>query len=99
MRALVIMLLAACSNDVEPRVIPGGGIGGGDIDGEINVYVVGQDDAPVSGAIVEIEGEQQTTDAKGLVVFTDVEGPQTIAVKATGYRSEVWVGANGANVT
>ncbi|HEY5920872.1 MAG TPA: carboxypeptidase-like regulatory domain-containing protein [Kofleriaceae bacterium] len=99
MRALVIVALAACSNDVDPRVIPGGGVGDGEIDGEVNVHVIDDDDAPIAGATVEVNGQQETTDSKGLVVFSDVEGAQTIAVKASGYRSEVWVGANGANVT
>jgi hypothetical protein len=99
MRALVILALAACSNDVDPRVIPGGGVGDGEIDGEVNVSIVDEDDAPITGATVEVGGKQQTTDAKGVAVFSDVEGEQTIAVKASGYRSAVWVGANGANVT
>ena len=99
MRALVILALAACSNDVDPRVIPGGGVGDGEIDGEVNVHVIDDSDDPIAGATVEVNGKQETTDSKGLAVFSGVEGAQTIAVKATGYRSEVWVGANGANVT
>lgn len=100
MRVLLILALVACSNDVDPRVIPGGGVGDGEIDGEVNVYVIDEStDEPISGATVEVAGDEQTTDAEGLVVFADVEGEQTIAVKASGYRSAVWVGANGANVT
>jgi hypothetical protein len=99
MRVFVILALAACSNDVDPRVIPGGGIGDGEIDGEVNVSVVDEADVAIAGALVEVGGKQQTTDSKGLVVFSDVEGEQTIAVKANGFRSAVWVGANGANVT
>jgi hypothetical protein len=100
MRALLILALAGCSNDVDPRVISGGGIGDGEIDGEVNVYVIdAASEAGIAGATVEVGGTQQTTDATGLVTFKDVDGPQTIAVKATSYRSTVWVGANGANVT
>lgn len=102
MRALLIGLgcLFACSNDVDPEIIPGGGIGGGEIDGEVNVFVLdGQTDAPIAGATVAIGDTEKQTDAKGLVTFTDVEGKQTIAVKADGYRSQVMVGANGANIT
>jgi hypothetical protein len=99
MRGLVLLAVAACSNDVDPHVIPGGGVGDGEIDGEVNVFVVDHDDAPVAGATVEIGGAHKTTDAKGLVTFPDVEGAQTIAVKAAGFRSAVWVGANGANIT
>lgn len=100
MRVLLILALAACSNDVDPRVITGGGVGDGEIDGEVNVFIIDENgDAPISGATVDVGGEEKTTDADGLVVFSGVEGAQTIAVKASGYRSQVWVGANGANVT
>ena len=105
MRLLLILALVACSNDVDPEVIEGGGVGYGEIDGEVNVHVVDQSDNPISGATVQVypadggELHEKTTDAKGLVVVSGVEGAQTIVVKATGYRSAVWVGANGANVT
>lgn len=100
MRALLLLALTACSNDVDPRVIPGGGVGDGDIDGEVNVYVIdASTELPIASATVEVAGEQLTTDATGLAVFKDVDGPQTIAVKAATYRSTVWVGVNGANVT
>jgi hypothetical protein len=106
MRALMMVVLGAaglalgCSNDVDPRVIAGGGVGDGDIDGEVNVYVINsRTDEAIAGAKVAIGETEKTTDAKGLVVFSDVEGPQTIAVLAEGYRSGVWVDVNGANVT
>ena len=90
----------ACSNDVDPRVIPGGGVSDGEIDGEVNVAVIDSDtDAPIIGATVEIGGTQKTTDTKGFVTFSDVEGEQDIAVKAEGYRSAMWLDVNGANVT
>jgi hypothetical protein len=92
--------LAACSNDVDPRVIAGGGVGDGEIDGEVNVYVIdSRTDAPIAGATVSIGETNKTTDAKGLVTFSDVEGEQTIAAKASNYRSTVWVHVNGANIT
>lgn len=93
------VLIFGCSNDVDPRVIPGGGIGDGEIDGELNVYIVDADDVGIAGAEVEVGAKKGTTDSKGLVTFSEIEGKQTIAVKATGFRSTVWVGANGANVT
>ncbi len=93
-------LALGCSNDVDPRVIAGGGVGDGDIDGEVNVYVVNsRTDEPIAGAKVAIGETEKTSDAKGLVVFSDVEGAQTIAALAEGYRSTVWVDVNGANVT
>src|SRR5947199_5218060 len=79
---------APTGNHPPPRVIAGGGIGDGAIDGVVNLYVI--DDAtrmPVSGATVRVGGMDGTTDATGLFVATSVEGPQTISVKATGYRS------------
>lgn len=75
-------------------------MGDGDIDGEVNVYIIdSRTDAAVAGATVAIGETEKKTDAKGLVVFPDVAGAQTIAVKAEGYRSTVWVKVNGANVT
>jgi hypothetical protein len=91
---------AYTGNMPPPRVIPGGGIGDGAIDGVVNLYVI--DDAtrsPISGATVRVGGIDGTTDATGLFVATGVAGPQNIAVKATGYRSELWIAANGANCT
>ena len=91
---------AATGNHPAPRVIAGGGIGDGAIDGVVNLYVI--DDAtrlPISGATVRVGGIDGTTDATGLFVANDVEGPQTISIKATGYRSELWIAANGANCT
>ena len=94
-------LLVACGggNDVDPRVIPGGGLGDGAIDGEVNIYVVDHDDAPIADATVQVGSTEAVTDDDGLVVFTDVSGPQTVVVKAQGYRSVVWDRANAANMT
>lgn len=110
---ILVALLVGCGNDVgmepdgnpapmpvEPRVIAGGGIGDGPIDGVVNLYVI--DDAtrtPVANAQVRVGTLDGVTDATGLFVADGVTGPQTITAKANGYRAEVWVGANGANVT
>jgi hypothetical protein len=106
MRGLVIGLglglsvLGACSNDVDPRVIPGGGIGDGEIDGEVNVSVIDiYSEEPIAGAKVTIGESEKSTSAKGFATFSDLEGRQTITVSMNGYRNAVWVGANGANVT
>jgi hypothetical protein len=90
----------AAGNHPPARVIAGGGIGDGAIDGVVNVYVI--DDAtraPVVGAAVTVGSTTGQTDAHGLFVAPGVHGAQTIAVKAVSYRSELWIGANGANVT
>ena len=91
---------AACGNSPDPRLIKGGGVGDGAIDGLVNVYVIDSDSyAPLVDATVEIDGRAQQTDDTGLVIFQDVSGPQTVAVKAAGYRGAVWQDANGANLT
>ena len=111
--SVLLALLVGCGNDVgmevdanpepvpvEPRVIAGGGIGDGPIAGVVNLYVI--DDVtrrPVSSATVRVGTVDGVTDATGLFVARGIDGPQTIVAKANGYRSEVWVGANGANVT
>jgi hypothetical protein len=109
--SLLAVSICACGNDEgtdddsngnhpPPRIIAGGGIGDGPIDGVVNLYVI--DDAtraPIPGASVRVGTLDGTTDAAGLVVAEGVVGPQTVAVKAGAYRSDVWVGANGANMT
>lgn len=102
MRSLVICcVLAACGgNDVDPRIIPGGGVGSGEIDGEINVHVIDSDTrAPIANATVAVGSKEDTTDETGLVVVSDIDGRQTVSVKASGYTSVVWADVNGANVT
>lgn len=101
---ITVAILGGCGDDgdekVPPRIIEGGGIGDGPIDGVANIYVI--DDAtrePVAGAKVLIGTLQGETDATGLFIAEDVKGPQTIAVKAGSFRSEMWIGANGANMT
>lgn len=87
-------------NRPAPRVIPGGGIGDGAIDGVVNLYVI--DDAtrePISGAEVRVGEVAGETGADGLFVADGVVGPQDIVVKVAGHRKELWVGANGANIT
>ncbi len=87
-------------NDVEPRVIPGGGIGDPGIDGEVNVYVIDDDtDEPIEGAEVHVGDASGETDADGLFVMGGVSGPQTITVIADDYTAATWFGADGANVT
>jgi hypothetical protein len=91
---------APSGNHPPPRVIAGGGIGDGAIDGVVNLYVI--DDrtrAPIPGATVRIGATDGVTDATGLFVADGAVGPQTVIAKATGYRSELWIGANGANLT
>jgi len=93
-------LLAACGgNDVDPRTIPGGGIGDGEIDGELNVTIVDQEDNPIADATVQVGDAEKTTNAEGRVTFDGVSGRQDVVVSAADFRNVVWVGVNGANVT
>src|SRR5687767_10528340 len=79
---------APAGNFPDPRVIAGGGIGDGPIDGVVNLYVI--DDAtrePVANAEVRVGSIAGETDADGLFIAEDVTGPQDVAVKAGGnYR-------------
>jgi hypothetical protein len=95
-------LLLGCggSDPAGPRVVPGGGIGDGPIDGALYVHVIDSfSDAPVVSATVEVGATQVVTSTAGLAEFSGLSGPQTVTVKASGYRSAMWVGANGTNVT
>ncbi len=96
----VLVFAAACGNNPNPRVIAGGGVGDGAIDGVANIYVIDNVTyQPIANATVEISGKDMTSDATGLAVFHDLNGPQTVIVQAAGYRGEVWQDANGANIT
>ncbi len=87
-------------NHPDPRVIAGGGIGDGAIDGVVNLYVIDElARTPVSGAEVRVGTVAGTTDATGLFIAEGLTGPQDVVVKASGHRKEFWVGVNGANVT
>jgi len=86
----------------DPELFPGGGIGDGPIVLGLNTYVVDEDtDLPVAGATVTIGTVTGTTDETGLFVTTDpsITGKQTVMVTAAGYRPQLWVGVQGANVT
>src|ERR1043165_499270 len=66
-------------NHPAPQLIPGGGIGGGAIDGVVNLYVI--DDTtrqPLANATVRVGTLDGTTDATGLFVAEGVVGPQTV---------------------
>lgn len=94
-------------NTPDPRLIPGGGIGDGAINGRINIYVIdGDTDEAVINATVSI-GEpdvnptEGATDSDGLFSLDSdsLKGPTTITVVADGYVPSTWFGANGANMT
>lgn len=108
---VLLALATGCSgdskNDAPPRLITGGGIGDGAIEGVVNVHVIDSDtDAAIAGAEVIIgeAGEAPltlVTDADGLAAFDDggLSGPTTVTVVADDYVVATWFGANGANIT
>ncbi len=86
--------------NADPMLIPGGGVRSGAIDGVVHVHAI-DDDSPISGADVYVNGLQGTTDGTGLITFRDsaLSGPQTVTVVAPGYATATWIGANGTNIT
>lgn len=108
-----LLLMVACeggqANDAPPRLIEGGGIGDGEIDGKVNVFVVDGDDeshVAIAGAQIFIgeadeEAIEGVTDSSGLLTVKDsaLSGPTTITIVADGFVTSTWYGANGANIT
>jgi len=87
---------------LQPRLIPGGGVDNGPINGVVHVYAIdAASGAPLSGAAVTIGGTELTTDGSGLATFEDsgLQGAQTVTATASGYAATSFVGANGGNVT
>jgi hypothetical protein len=94
-----------------PRLIPGGGIGDGAVNGTLHVHITDDDTRAAVGSATVRVGEsaaaspcQATTDSTGLASFEpencpSLKGPVTVTVSATGYAPTTWVGANGANLT
>ena len=94
-----------------PVLVPGGGLGGGAIDGYLNVYVIDADtNAPLTAAAVQVGASSASapcmalTDSTGLVTFDPMSCPMlhgavTVTASATGYAPSTWIGANGANMT
>ena len=99
------------SGPAMPRLIPGGGIGDGAINGHLYVHVTDDDTRAVVGsATVRIGASadptpcEVTTDSTGLATFEpegcpDLKGPVTVTVSATGYAPTTWIGVNGTNLT
>src|SRR5689334_9828314 len=90
-------------NNPDARLIPGGGVGDGAIDGAINVIVIDQDtDQPISGAQVFLGDvapfQGGSTDANGLFHLEDetLKGPITVTATAANYVNATWFGVDGA---
>jgi hypothetical protein len=115
MRHLTILLCAiatACGSGVNhisnPTPQPGGGVGSGEVNGELNVFVIDSSTAqPISGATVIVHTKALaapltgTTSTTGLATFTSdsLSGAQDITATAGSYVTGSFLGANGAVVT
>jgi hypothetical protein len=105
----------ACGNSesppAAPRLIPGGGVGGGAINGRLNVYVTDEDTrAPIGSASVRVGASAAAspctvlTDSTGLAVFDkqscpSLKGKQTFTATAGGYVPSTVIGVDATNVT
>src|SRR6185312_13279984 len=83
-------------NHPAPMLVSGGAIGGGGIDGYLNVYVIDAD----TNAVISPE----TADSTGLAIFdptacAGLRGKVTVTASASGYAPTTWIGADGANMT
>jgi hypothetical protein len=99
------------SGPPEPKLIPGGGIASGKIDGNLYVYVIDEETGNViSSASVRVGASSDPsactllTDSTGLAKFDSkacppLQGPQTVTVSAGGYAPVTWIGAAGVNLT
>jgi hypothetical protein len=96
------------TNRPAPMLVTGGAIGGGHINGYLNVYVTdGDTNAVIPGARVSVDGSSciNTTDQTGLATFdpmtcsSSLHGSVMLNISATGYSPSTALGVNGANVT
>jgi hypothetical protein len=100
--ASLLVSLGACGgNDAAPSLITGGGVGSGDIDGRVNVYVIDEStNAPIANAKVRVGTIDGMTDSTGLFIANgSLSGNQNVTAVATGHVPTMWVGVDGANVT
>lgn len=86
---------------------PPGGVGGGEILGEVNVAVIeAGTNAPIEGATVQVRVRDTTpyvalTDERGQVSFVgdDLIGEQTVTAYAEGRSAETYVNVNARRIT
>ena len=94
-----------------PRLIPGGGVADGKVDGNLYVHVTDEETREViSSASVRVGDSSDPTpcvvltDSTGLAKFEPdgcpgLKGPVTVTVSVTGYATTTWIGVNGTNLT
>ena len=107
--------VTGCGDDwLSPRqfqffdpALPPGGVGGGEILGELNVAVIeAGTNAPIEGATVQVRVRDSSpyvalTDARGQATFIgdDLVGEQTITAFADGRSAESYINLNARRVT
>jgi len=109
-----VLLVVGCggvSGPPKPRLIPGGGVGDGPIDGTLYVHVTDEETRDVlSSASVRVGDASDPTpctvltDSTGLAKFEPdgcpgLKGRVTLTVSATGHAAATWIGINAANIT
>ncbi len=112
--AVTAVLAVGCggvSGPPTPRLIPGGGVGDGKVDGHLFVHVADEETREaISSASVRVGDSSDPTpcvlltDSTGLARFEPdgcpgLKGPVTVTVSATGYAATTWIGVNGTNLT
>ena len=112
--AAAVLLAVGCggvSGAPTPKMIPGGGVADGTIDGHLFVYVTDEETrAALSSASVRVGDASDPapctvlTDSTGLAKFEPdscpaLKGPVMLTVSATGYAPATWIGVNGTNIT
>jgi hypothetical protein len=109
-----VLFVVGCggvSGPPTPKVIPGGGVADGKIDGNLFVHVTDEETrTPLSSASVRV-GEASDpapctvlTDSTGLARFEpdscpSLKGPVMLTVSANAYAPATWIGVNATNVT
>jgi hypothetical protein len=94
-----------------PRLIPGGGVADGKVDGNLYVHVTDEETREgISSASVRVGDSSDPTpcvlltNSTGLAKFEPdgcpgLKGPVTVTVSVTGYATTTWIGVNGTNLT
>jgi hypothetical protein len=108
---LVGVACGGVSGPPMPRLIPGGGVGDGPINGSLFVHVIDDDTrGPVANATVRVGAAsdpnpcEEITSSTGLVTFDatncpNLSGAVTITAYATTHAPSTWIGVNGTNLT
>ena len=94
-----------------PKLIEGGGVADGKVNGTLFVYAIDDETRAVMASASVRVGDSSDpapctglTDSTGLAKFQQdncpgLKGPVTVTVSAAGYSPVTWIGVNGTNLT